>query len=312
MYGILLLIMNDFLLEEEKEFKRFYKLSLWWVENRALLKKIGIGTLIAFDAVLLLFILWNVLDVMAINYGKEQLEVEKAVVLNQSDLHSYTLANAAAALENDVVRVFSIGGDRYDFYTSLTNVNSDWWAEFTYKFVYSGGETEPMQGFILPNQEKPVVSLAHEFDQSIRVGTFEFVDVDWHRVDNKLISDYEDWSSNRLDIEISNQKHTRETQFENQTFGRTSFVASNNTAYSYYDPVFYILLKRGSSVVGVNQATFQSFESGKNEDVVVNWFGTLPSVSNVDIFLDLNIFDIKTYKPLTGETSFDTRTRAFN
>jgi hypothetical protein len=303
--------MNDFLLEEEKEFKRFYKLSLWWVEHRALLKKIGIGTLIAFDAVLLLFIAWNVLDVLAINYGKEQREVEKVVVVNQSDLRAYTIANAAQALESDVVRVFSIGKDRYDFFTSVSNPNDDWWAEFTYKFVYTGGETEEKKGYILPNQEKPVVHLAFEFEEPVRVGTFEFVDVNWHRLDHKIIKNYDDWSKNRLEIEITNQKHTKENPFEKQVIGRTIFSAENKTAYSYYDPVFYILLKKGSSVVGVNQATFSTFESGSEEEVVVNWFGTLPSVSQVEIFLDLNLFDLETYKPLVGETSFDTRTRVF-
>ncbi len=301
--------MNDFLLEEEKEFKRFYKYSLWWVEHRTLLKKIGIGTLVAFDALLILFILWNAMDMLAINYGAEQREVEKVVVVNQSDLQAYTLANAAQVIENEGVRVFSIGNKRYDFYTELSNPNDDWWAEFSYKFVYSGGETEERKGYILPSQVKPVATLAYESDDPVRSATFEFVDVDWHRMDHGAINNYEEWSESRLDIEITGQKHTRENQFEGQVIGRTEFTVENKTAYSYYDPVFYILLKKGSSVVGVNQTTIQSFDSGASETVVVNWFGTLPSVSQVEIVVDLNLFDIDTYKPLSGETSFDTRTR---
>ena len=302
--------MNDFLLEEDKEFRRFYKFSLWWVGHRALLKKIGIGALIAFDAVLVLFIFWNVLDVVAINYGKEQREVEKVVVLNQTDLHAYTLANAAQVLEDDVVRVFSIGENRYDFFTTLLNPNDDWWAEYTYIFEYTDGETEERSGFILPNQEKPIVFLAHSSQVPLRVATLKFKDVNWHRVDHKLIKDYSDWSSDRLEIEITDEKHKRE-KLEKQVIGRTTFKVKNKTAFSYYDPTFYLLLKKGSAVVGVNTATMQSLNSGLEQEVAVNWFGSLPSVSQVEVIADLNIFDIETYKPLIGESSFDTRTRAF-
>lgn len=303
--------MNDFLLEEEKEFKRFYKLSLWWVEHHTLLKKIGIGAIVVFDAVLILFILWNVMDVLAINYGNEQREVERVVVVNQSDLHTYTMENAAQELENDVVRIFSIGDKRYDFFTNLSNPNLDWWAEFTYKFIIGELETEERKGFILPGQEKPVVLLAHESETTMREVELRLVKVDWHRLNHKLINNYESWSLDRLDIEVTDQKHTRENQYEKQVIGRTTFTAKNKTAYSYYDPVFYILLKNGSTVVGVNTVTLQSFDSGEEESVLVNWFGTLPSANQVTIIPDINLFDIEIYKPLSGETSIDTRTRVF-
>jgi hypothetical protein len=50
-------------------------------------------------------------------------------------------------------------------------------------------------------------------------------------------------------------------------------------------------------------------DSGEEIDVGVNWFGTLPSVSKVEVIPEINIFDIDTYKSLAGETTRDTRTR---
>ena len=62
-------------------------------------------------------------------------------------------------------------------------------------------------------------------------------------------------------------------------------------------------------MVGVNRTSLSSLESGVEEEVTVNWFGTLPSVSEVQIVPELNIFDLEVYKPLQGESTRDTRTR---
>jgi hypothetical protein len=64
-------------------------------------------------------------------------------------------------------------------------------------------------------------------------------------------------------------------------------------------------------VVGVNRATLSELESGEATEVVLNWFGTLPSVSEVDVVVELNLFDLSIYKPLEGESTRDTRTRVF-
>ena len=76
------------LLQEEKEFKRFYALSLWWVTHRAMLRRIGFVLFIVFDSLLLLFGGWHLMDAFAISYGAEQNAVMRMVALGQSDLHA--------------------------------------------------------------------------------------------------------------------------------------------------------------------------------------------------------------------------------
>ena len=297
------------MLEEGKEFKRFYKLSLWWVEHRALLKRLGYGTFIAVDTVLLSFVIWTMLDSFAISYDAEQRAVAEMVVFSQSDLHAYTVANAAVDLETTEARVFSIGDGRYDMYAEVTNENTDWWAEFSYYFITDEGDTEVNEGFILPSESKPVVELAMDADLPISDAELVLASISWHRIDHHSIKDYPTWSSDRLNIEIDGAAFTKETGFEDEVYGRTAFTISNDTAYSYYDAKFFILLYRGSSVAGVNRTTLSELNSGDEIDVGVNWFGTLPSVSKVEVVPEINIFDIDTYKPLDGETTRDTRTR---
>lgn len=304
--------MNEggFLLEEEKEFQRFHRFSVWWVRRRAALKRVGVALFILFDASLVVIVGWHLLDAFAIRYDSEQLAVAKMTALGQSDLHAYTLANAAQDLETEDVRVFSIGNSRYDLYTVLRNPNEDWWAEFTYSFSLDGEHTALRNGFVLPGEEKPLVEIAIESDVPLAQSQALFEDIMWHRVDHHLIADYDTWSADRLRFEIADAQFVREN-IDGEVIGRTTFELTNSTAYSYYDVGLFVLLKRGSSVVGVNRTTVSKVESGEEVDVTVNWFGTLPSVSEVEVVPELNIFDLGIYKPLQGETTRDTRTRVF-
>lgn len=298
------------LLEEEKEFKRFYKLSLWWVNHRATLQRIGIGLFIAFDAALLSFVAWTMLDSFAISYDAEQQAVAQMVAFGQQDLRAYTIANAADDLSIADERVFAIGDGRYDLYAEVVNSNDDWWAEFEYYFRTDEGDTDLQQGFILPSENKPVVQLAYASDVPVSSAQLVIADVDWNRLDHHAISDYQVWESDRLNFEIEGAAFTKETDFEDEVFGRTAFTVTNETAFSYYQPKFFIVLYRGSSVSGINRTTLGEIDSREEVDVSVNWFGTLPSVSKVEVVPEINIFDVEVYKPLAGESTRDTRTRA--
>lgn len=299
------------LLEEEKKSKRIYRFSLWWVEHRDFLRRLGFALFIAFDAVLILFSGWHLLDAFAISYGAEEGIVLRMVALGQEDLHSYTLATAADDLEKSEVRVISIGNNRYDFYTELLNPNREWWAEFQYSFELVDGSSQIQKGFILPMQEKPITELAITSDVPLKSTDLQIEEVVWHRVDRHVVPDYETWSSDRLNIVIEDARFEKETRLDGEVYGRTTFTVNNDTAFSYYDVGLYVFLLRGSSVVGVNRTTLSQLETGDQTDVTVNWFGTLPSVTQVQVIPELNIFDLEVYKPLTGETTHDTRTRVF-
>lgn len=299
------------LLEEGKEFRRFYRLSLWWVTHRSLLVRIGYGALIVVDALLLAFAVWHLSDAFAFSYGKEQRAIYEMVVRGQTDLNAYTRGNAARDLEQGEARVMSIGSGRYDLYATILNPNDDWWAKFEYVFESGGEEVARDAGFILPGEQKPVLSLALESDKPFPSVEFSIDNVEWHRIDHHIVSDYQTWSQDRLDLVVEDARFTTDMKLDGEMFGRLSFNVTNKTAFSYYDPVFYLILKRGSSVVGVSRTTLQELESEEETTVNVNWFGTLPLVSDVDVIPEVNIFDLDAYKPLEGERSVDTRTRVF-
>lgn len=304
--------MNDggLLLDEEKEDKRFYRLSLWWVNHRALLRRIGIGIFIAFDAFLLLWGGWHLLDAFAISYGSDERAVAQMVAIGQSDLHAYTQANAAEDYLLEEADVLSTGRDQYDLFAVMVNPNEDWWATFEYAFDIDGVMTEFMEGYILPSGTAYLTELGIDSETPIRDADVVIEDLIWRRLDHHMIADYDVWYEDRMNFEIANVSFETEDEFD-ETFGRTTFTIENRTAFGYYDVSLLVLLKRGSSVAGVNRTVIADLESGEQAEVELSWFGTLPAVSEVEVIPILPLFDLDTYKPAVGESSIDTRTRVF-
>ena len=296
------------LLEEEKEFKRTYKLSLWWVEHRASIKRLGLGVFMFFDAVLLLFVIWTFLDTYAVSYDKELKAIEGVVIQGVSDLRSYTTARSAQDIDEEEVRVFSIGENRYDFYAMLSNPNLDWWVEFDYQFSYNDTETKIQHAVFLPEQRKPVVDLAISSVSSIRSAEFLLTNVVWHRVDHHEIGDYETWYEKRSSINISDETFRKEST-ESKTIGVSMFSVVNQTAYSYFNPTFIVLLKQGNNVVGISSVAVSSLDSLERKEISLNWFGTLPGVTTIEVIPDINFLDPKVYKRDKGVLDGDVRTR---
>jgi hypothetical protein len=298
---------NNILLQEEKQDSKQYRRTLWWVENRGRLGKISVLSLIIFDVCLVLFVSWSMLDAFVLSASPERRAVIDSVLLNQEDLRAYSVARSASPLSAPNTQVFVSKENTYDFYAVLQNENKDWWAEYDYQFVFDTGTTEVRRGFILPESAKPVTELAFVSTTGMTNPRFQFLDVSWHRIDRHAIPDYVKWSQDRLGLEIQNPTITQDTTIDPGGLFRTAFTIRNGTAYSYYNPTFHLLLKRGSSVVAVNKTTLQSLVPGESQEIVVNWFGTVPSADQVEIIPDLNLFDPTLYKPLVGSATIDTR-----
>lgn len=301
---------NEILLQEEKQDSKEYRRSLWIVEHREKIGNIGIVILAIFDICLVLFVVWSLVDAFVLSAGNEQRSVIESVSLNQEDLHAYTEAQAADSMIVSDASTFPSANNKYDFYTQIENPNEDWWAEFEYQFVFEGGSTGIKQGFILPQSKKPIVELAFVNDAGLQNAQFQFESISWHRIDHHLVPDYVTWSQDRLDLEIQNPTIMQDPTIDKNGLFRTTFTVHNNTAFNYYNPTFYLLLKRGATVVGVNKTQLQTLVAGETQEVVVNWFGTTLSASQVDVVPDLNLFDTRLYKSLEGSETIDTRTFA--
>ncbi|OGL66726.1 hypothetical protein A2856_03095 [Candidatus Uhrbacteria bacterium RIFCSPHIGHO2_01_FULL_63_20] len=284
-------------MEEEKEEARQYTLSLWWVENRARLKTIGLVSFGVVDGLLLLFALWTFTDSFLVSYGRERDAVVAMATRGQDDLYAFSRGTAGNPIAFTGTTVIAEGDGRYDFYTLATNPNGDWYGEFDYFFRSSAGETPRQRGFILPGEEKPLLALAVVAAAAPQRADAVIENMAWRRVDKHLTGDFSRWSADRLRLPVSDVAFSSDLMVDSKTIGRVTFTVKNDTAYGYYDPAFVILLKRGTTVVGANRTTLSSLPSGVSQEVAVNWFGPIPSASQTEVIPEINIFDPSIYMP---------------
>ncbi len=303
---------NGFLKEEEQEYRRSYRFSLWWVNHREQIKGLAYALFIALDAGFLCFAIWTLADSFLISNSRERLAVAEMAAYGQSDLNAQTLAHAAQPLQPGDALVLAGQGTVADAYAPLTNPNADWWATFDYAFQSDAGTaTKPQHGFILPGEkEKPLLALATPDLGGAHAATLVLSNTVWHRVDAHVTGDYATWSASHLAFAITNPAFVTNVPFAGKTVGQTTFTVTNDSSYSYYNPAFDVLLMRGSSVVGVNRTVLESLDSGATQQVAIDWFGALPAAGSVSVVPDVNIFDPAVYKMLPDGTTIDTRLEA--
>lgn len=297
---------QGFLQPEEKEFRTFYKRSVWWMGHRALLKKLGLGFLVVLNAVLFLFAGWAFLDAYAFSYDRENQAVAAMAVLGQKERRDFSLSQAAEPLNLGEVAVIPTGAGKYDFYSTIVNVNKDWYATFDYFFVTSAGRAETAAGFILPDETRPFVLFSHTAADNPGKVSLELQNVEWRRLDARVIDDFPVWLSERLGLVFSPPSFTRLSDGGAET-ARLSFEVTNSTAYGFYQPSFLAVLWRGGAVGGIIRLSAAKLESGETKQLTARWLSAIPAVSKIEIFPEINPFESGVYLPPKGKSSSDAR-----
>ncbi len=281
-----------------------YKWSLLWIKVREPLRKSGLVIWAVVDVLLILFVLWTMIDTYLISYEGER-ALFAGMALNQSNRHQVVLSTVPEALKLSDADVFALGDGRFDFYAQVENKNENYWIEFDYYFEYSGElVTESRSGYVYPLSSKPLIDLAVELNTNPQTTQVVIENVEWHFVDPHLIPDFAAFLEDRLDFEIVETDYVPSLDFDT-VVARSSFTVENQTAYGYWEPVFYVLLYRGTSVAGVTQAIIPEFAPGDERTVEQNWFGTLPAVTKVEVIPEVDLLDTDSYLPLEGDIQED-------
>ena len=272
------------------------KVASWYVSHKILLKKIFIGFLISLCA-----IFWGIGLYGLINYYFIEGPAFNLAMRELSRGVDYSAINSAIqpkGIEIGTTTIFSSGKGRYDFSGKIFNSALNWRAEFTYNFLVDGVARPEKSGFILPGEEKYVFDLGVSAPTKPRQAVLEIKNLKWQRIDAHEISDYAAWQDDRLNFLITDVKFTPAAVAESIPISRASFTVRNATAFSFWDVGFEIFLYRGSSIASINYVTLEEFRSGQNRLVEVSWFETLPSITQVKVVPEVNIFDPKVFMPV--------------
>ncbi|MFH1631414.1 MAG: hypothetical protein ABIA47_00095 [bacterium] len=282
-----------------------YRREVAIVKARPILHQVGFIAWTVLDVILVLLFIVYIASYLVAGSFSERAEVA-SIADNIGIMHDVVTGRSAEALSVGNVDVFSLGDENYDFYVELENPNADWYAEFDYYFEYGEETSDRLQGFIMPGERKPFVALRQPF--ATRPSNAELVvdEFEWSRVDAHAVEDVDWWVEEHMNFEVAGEDYS-EIKIDGEDIGRSSFSVTNATPYSYWSPVFIVVLERNNNVIGVNQATVAGFESGETRDVTVNWFGDSPSSAEVVVLPNINFFDEDAYMAPPGESGSDIR-----
>lgn len=274
---------------DESSFKRM-GFALWLAENRRKITKIFIGFLIAVSTFFFSFTIYNL--VIYFKFGSPAQQIVEGNV------------NTAARKQTEDLVFSSVStfktSDSTDFVVQIKNPNSNFSAGFDYCFMSGEEEIYCGSDFIMPAEEKYVLSLG--VNRKFSETSFLLKKITWKRLDTKNIPDFSSFKSSRLNFQITDLSFSPAASgiSGNIDLNWLEFSVLNNTAYSYYEAPLDILIFRSGILAGVNRYVLNNFRSGESRPVRMTWSGDLRGAKDVQIVPAIDIFDDSVYLKYQG------------
>lgn len=298
---------NPLLSPEIQAIEREYARDVRIVEARPLLARIGVGFVLALDAVGIAFLLITVFGYVVSGSFSD---IRAAAVTFGSGVQNFH-AIARAGLPKDftvsAAKVVQGTPTSYDYFAPISNPNSEWYATFTYVFSSNGGTTQTQEGAVLPGESTYLLSLGNALGSRPSNVAVSLDNVVWHRVDRHSAPDVVAWLSEHGAFAFSIPTYAADLQYGSARIGRTTFTITNVTPYAYWNAQYIVVLERAGAIVGISKATVSAFDAGDVRDVDVRWYEDVPLSATVTVIPAINYFDSSVYMPPRGTPGEDIR-----
>jgi len=270
------------------------KLATWYIKNKFLLQKIGTGFLIAWCVLTIGYSLFAWGNYLIFGYFDDE-EMLMRQTLELSDYASLHSLYGARDLVLGSAMIYQSSIDKFDFATMVKNSNERWVAQISYKYIYSGGETEKIKTILLPQTERPVVAFGQKVDGYPTNARLVIENVEWRSVDAHAVANVGEHIDQRLQFYADNFVFTRAGGAMGLPSNRIEFDLYNDSAYSYWEPQFYIELLDDAYPVGILFLTVDQFISGEARAIDLRTLAENLTVDDVRIIPVINVFDSGEY-----------------
>ncbi len=269
------------------------QLASFWVRHRITLRRALYGFLIALNVIFWLYVLWGLLDWLAISYPYES-RINLHIATNQITGSSLQ-ASAPKPIQPSQVYVFDTTDNRLDMLVELSNPNPQWYASFDYNFNIGGKTTDTRHGYILPNSQRYITELGYS-GATGRSAALNVSNLHWMRVDPAWVNrDYKAFADSRLNFSFNNVKYAHDLVVGTKTIGQSEFDFVNNSPYGYWDMDLTVVLYRGTAPVGVTTITEREIKPGQTTPITINWYDNLAGITRTEVRASVNILDPQAY-----------------
>lgn len=266
------------------------KWGYWWEEHRARIKQILLIIVIVMVSMLVLYSSWQFIDWLASR--KAENEMYKVMVDNQVNFDDWWQNNKPKDPELGQVYAVSAGAGVYDLVVSIKNPNLRWAIQdFDYVFDVDG-ETYTGSNFLLPMEDKYILSLAVKSSSQPRSLSVELVNLHWQRIKN--LSEY---TAPNFVVE---DQDIQQVTVANKDIpaNKLDFKLLNESPYGYRQIVVTAMLLSSGKIQSVGQQTINEIDSGQMVPVTFYWPQASGLIDNLFVRAEVNVLKSEFIKPL--------------
>jgi len=259
--------------------------GLWLAENRRNITRAIIILLILISAFFFIFSSYSYLVYFL--RGPVDNQPESQVLSPRNPINEMTIGS---------LEIFQ-NTDSYDLAVRLQNNNDNFSAEFNYCFYQGEITLDCRKGYILPSEDKYLLSLGLEL-QDLKAVSFQINDIFWTRVNRRQIPDWAAFFKERINFETANINFlnaSRSGLSENIRLNSLEFDFINHSAYSYFNAPLNIYFYNGSDLIGVKSYVVRNFLTGETRPIKIVWSGDLEEANRIEIVPNINILDDQVY-----------------
>lgn len=274
---------------ESKTFKQ----SMWFVQNRVLLYKIGMYTLVGVAAGLWLFSLvaWGNYLIFGIS-ADTRLYQQLATFSDYTNIHPrYT----ALPLQIVGANVFQGGVNKYDLVAEINNPNPNFTVKFSYHFEVDGAVLPTQQGFLLAGESRPIVQFGYEAQGYPSAPGFVLEEARFTRVDPHTVKDTQAYQTERLSFEVSGYDFISGTGLDAPDANALRFNLKNASPYGYKEANFVVAALDSGTMLGVLPLQVSNFKSMETRPIDLRSYVSNLNANEAQVFPMVDIYDATVY-----------------
>ncbi len=208
------------------------------------------------------------------------------------DFEAYHNVIKPKSLEISEATVIYSGDGKYDFVAKIVNPNERWQVDkLVYKFQSNLYTSPSSTVYLLPNQERYLVSYANQSQTRVGIPELQIVGLEM-----TLIKPHENLPD--TNFTITDMEYTPSGL---EPRSKVTFKAFNNTIYNFWETDFLVLLYSNDQIVGVNQTKIEEFLSNMERVGEVSWFEKLPRITKVEVYPYVDLLDTGITYKIPGE-----------
>ena len=213
------------------------------------------------------------------------------MVNNPGISHEKVLQSVAKPLEINSIDIILNSDSTYDFVAKIRNPNKIHFSNFDYSFEFNNKTLGPYKGFILPNEEKFLLSMGEEIPRrptSVNL----IINNNWRKINLHEISNWESHRDNYIDFTSSNKvfySPEKSNLTEKVNLSIVEFDIRNNSAYSYYAVDLDVMLYSRGKLVSVFQYPIEKIESEETRHINITWPVKVLQADKIEVIPNIDI-----------------------